>query len=54
MLIFLPIMLFSNAQEIPNNSQQINVPIIPNALPIMLKLNRLKSIIIMIHNEALS
>ena len=33
MLIFLPVMLFSNSQKIPDNS--------PNTLPIILELNQL-------------
>ena len=41
MLIFWPIMLFSNSQKSLIILKKINVPIIPNTLPIILKLNHL-------------
>ena len=34
LIIFWPIMLFSNAQKIPNNAQEVHLAIIPNTLPI--------------------
>ena len=41
MLIFWPIILFSNAQKIPNNAPEVHLYIIPNTLPIILELNQL-------------
>ena len=43
MLIFLPIMLFSNSPKIPDNSQEMYLLAIPNTLPIILKLNQLET-----------